>query len=560
MTDTFGTKGNDTLSATGPDGLLVGKSGNDQIRGGTGSDVIYGDNNSTSIPGAKLYGYEVIADRTATVTFQGESAGYRNTLGMYRVDKDGNILGVEVIFPNASEKGSGGELIAGRSSAAVELHAGEQVGFFVVPDGFSRTPDTLARKDGFFKFLDSTGADGRMRSGPDLSLWFFPSDGSAPQQAKSHYGTAIFFSRDALNSDNISHVRTAADEATGIVKIGFEDLLGGGDKDFDDAQFSIDVGVENVPSFPSTKVYSAVASDDMLWGGDGDDKMYGGSGLDQLWGETGNDALYGGSGDDQLWGGAGNDRLEGGVANDRMWGGEGDDYLLGGGGNDFLFGERADDQLLGGAGDDQMRDGEGADLVNGGSGLDTLFAGRGNDTYIGGEGFDTIDFGAAPSAVTVDLGKKVASGALGDDVIKTFERVLGSKFDDTISGNGAVNTLEGRDGADILRGAGGNDTLIGGKGADVFAWAARSDIINTKTGMKSVDVIKDFDASVDKLDFTTLMTKAKGDKAMLFHLDETDAGTMVQVNLGKYGWFDVAMLEGAKLGDADHVSADWLLF
>ncbi len=71
-----------------------------------------------------------------------------------------------------------------------------------------------------------------------------PSDGSAPQPVMSQYGTSMFFTLDRLNSDNLSHahLRTSGDDKTGLVQIGFEDLLNGGDKDFDDSRFSIDVG------------------------------------------------------------------------------------------------------------------------------------------------------------------------------------------------------------------------------------------------------------------------------------------------------------------------------
>jgi serralysin len=561
MTDMILTKADDTLNIANEFvGLVVGRSGNDTITGGSSNDVIYGDNNSgggVSVP--RPHGYEIIEDKAATITFQGESAGYQNTFGIYKVDKDGNFTSVQVVFPNASLKGSGGELIAGRSFVNLDLAAGEQIGFFIAPNGFAKTGAAMNRTDGTWEFRDSAGQKASTRSGSDISLWFVPADGSAAIQVQTEKGK-LFFSRDSLNHDNISHVRTVADEKTGIVKIGFEDLLGGGDKDFDDVQFSIDVGVNNVASFPSTKVFSEVASDDTLRGGAGNDTIYGGSGKDKLYGGTEDDKLFGGSGDDQLWGEDGNDTIDGGGANDRMWGGKGDDVMAGGAGHDQLSGEAGNDTLNGGAGDDQFWDGDGNDIVNGGSGVDFVRVGRGNDTLNGGQGFDTIDFGGATSAMTINLAARTASGgSLGDDAVRGFDRIIASKYNDTITGGSAVETIEAGAGKDIIAGGRGNDILWGGADADTFVWAGRGDI-NSKTTGRSVDTIKDFNVGADVLDVSALVATAKGDKALLFQTDETATGTMLKVNLGvkNGGWFDVAFLEGVLLGDQAGIEAKWL--
>jgi serralysin len=559
VTDLVGTTGHDSLSL-GIDGIAVGRIGNDTIKGSKGADIIYGDGVNSSEPAApRPHGFQVTQDRQATITFQGETAGYKNTLGIYRIDASGKITGVEIIWANASAKGSGGDLIPGKSSKTVDLRAGESVGFFIVPDGFSKSPNILSRTDGTFVMRDSTGAPGKVGSGPDLSLWFVPADGSPAQRVTGQYGTSMFFTQDSLNGDNLGHVKTTADAKTGLVNLGFEDLVGGGDKDFDDGRLTIDVGIENVAGFPTTKPAPLVASDDKLWGGDGDDKIYGGAGKDELYGDAGNDVLDGGAGDDKLWGGIGNDTVSGGAGNDQLWGGDDDDAIKGGGGNDLIRGERGNDTMEGGTGNDQFWDSDGNDSVNAGSGLDTIFVGAGNDTLNGGEGFDTIDFSASRTALTLDLGKRTATSGLGTDAVLNVERVIGTGVADSMTGGRFADTLEGRDGNDMMRGMQGNDILIGGKGTDTFVWGTRSDLINTKNGERFVDVIKDFDVTTDKLDLSAFMVGRTGDLSLLFKLDETEAGTIVKVNTGRTGWFDVVLLEGVKLGDADKVSAPWLL-
>ena len=73
--------------------------------------------------------------------------------------------------------------------------------------------------------------------------------------------------------------------------------------------------------------------------------------------------MYGGSGDDVLFGGSGNDHLYGGSGNDILFGGSGDDYLDGGEGRDILFG---------GSGNDIIKYDSSDFLVDGGDGIDFL--------------------------------------------------------------------------------------------------------------------------------------------------------------------------------------------
>jgi Ca2+-binding RTX toxin-like protein len=80
-------------------------------------------------------------------------------------------------------------------------------------------------------------------------------------------------------------------------------------------------------------------------------------------GGNGNDRIVGGSGDDTLDGGGGNDYLSGGDGNDTIWGHTGSDYLLGGNGNDGMAGEDGNDTLDGGLGADNMSGGGDTDTA-----------------------------------------------------------------------------------------------------------------------------------------------------------------------------------------------------
>lgn len=98
-----------------------------------------------------------------------------------------------------------------------------------------------------------------------------------------------------------------------------------------------------------------IHGDDILHGGDDNDRLYGGSGHNELYGEDGNDILTGGSS---------NDMLEGGNGNDSLLCGSGDDIANGGAGVDYLSGYN------------------GSDTLNGGAGVDRLYGGADADTFI----------------------------------------------------------------------------------------------------------------------------------------------------------------------------------
>ncbi|KDD15907.1 retention module-containing protein [Bordetella bronchiseptica] len=109
---------------------------------------------------------------------------------------------------------------------------------------------------------------------------------------------------------------------------------------------------------------------DELYGGDGDDILYGQGGNDKLYGGDGDDILYGGAGTDELRGGAGNDELYGGEGKDLLIGGQGDDILHGGGGSDTFKWELNDQGVVGAPAHDTIKDFSNADLADGGDVLD----------------------------------------------------------------------------------------------------------------------------------------------------------------------------------------------
>ncbi|MCL2330016.1 MAG: hypothetical protein FWC56_01800 [Phycisphaerae bacterium] len=78
---------------------------------------------------------------------------------------------------------------------------------------------------------------------------------------------------------------------------------------------------------------------------------------------------------------------------------------------------------------------------------------------------DWVSYYHAPAGVIINLGLSGIQDtkSSGSDCIVEIQNVLGSKFDDVLTGNSRVNTLLGDDGDDILAGGGNSDILQAGQ-------------------------------------------------------------------------------------------------
>ncbi len=162
---------------------------------------------SITLDPSKLY---LANDANVRVYFLGEGAGYHNTLG-FNTDGasiyDGDPF---LIFPDASSIDSYypyGDSTTWRNRSApllpgdfVDLgtfSAGTQLDFFLIADG----------------------ANG---------------------------GSNIWSTDASVNADGLVHTVSLAQPGSPYLLIGFEDLWGGGDKDYNDLLFAVDIGAANV--------------------------------------------------------------------------------------------------------------------------------------------------------------------------------------------------------------------------------------------------------------------------------------------------------------------------
>jgi Ca2+-binding RTX toxin-like protein len=225
-------------------------------------------------------------------------------------------------------------------------------------------------------------------------------------------------------------------------------------------------------------------------------------------GTSSSDTVYGGIGDDYLYGLDGNDTFRGGAGDDWFDPGQGSFEYLGGSGIDtfrfravtvvttpVVFDVMVDttlaigtasgrieevevldistgqgsDTIRGGRHDDWILAYDGQNLLDGRAGNDTLQAGRGDDLIWGRDGNDSISAG---------WGRDMLYGGDGDDTLSSNGpaveggagiRAWGGDGNDTVYASGSDDSLWGDSGDDFIQASNGRDKVFGGDGNDILA-------------------------------------------------------------------------------------------
>lgn len=171
---------------------------------------------------------------------------------------------------------------------------------------------------------------------------------------------------------------------------------------------------------------------------------------------SGNDVVTGSNGDDTFTGSRGTDTIDGGAGVDVLsYDGFSNAVIA-----DLVSGTAQ--TTLGTATIIRIEDLTGsanADTLRGDAGANLLQGLGGNDIIDGRGGFDTASYADAVAAVTVDLTAGTSTGGSGSDTLAGIERVIGSRFNDTLLGSTRGDTFLGGFGNDTIDGRGGSDTV-----------------------------------------------------------------------------------------------------
>jgi Ca2+-binding RTX toxin-like protein len=447
----------------------------------------------------------------AAIVFGSEFAAFVNTLGVFLIDANGQMVDPKIVFPEIEQserdpdfpsvRPGGGPVAAGDEVLlsdlydADQLHPGQEFGLFVIGNGFNLNESDLS---GGLRFADDghtlLTADGR----PIAGNVFFTTD-PTPDSPNDN----------PLNPDGLGHVISGIQPGHTGLTIGFEDRLlpNGGDNDFNDV-------VVDVETSPTLLAFNGGAVRLILDAtvADPDDASLSQASVELLDFQPGDTLTFDGS-----LAGTGVDLVTS-TATGLVFEGTAPISVY--------------EQILGNVvlepapveGERQI-------------GL-TVLDGRGvaSDTFV-----LSADFGATATEEGTPGDDRLVGQPLVDDEIS------GLGGNDILFGDSGDDLLDGGPGNDILSGSFGNDELIGGPGADSLVFSALAE---------RGDAIIGFDADEgDTLDFSRLFDGAADPADIDPFVQFNAAGDDVQVSVDQDGaGTDFAFTSFATLVDPSGVT------
>ncbi|MEX0992770.1 MAG: hypothetical protein WDZ37_02125 [Solirubrobacterales bacterium] len=507
-----GGDGADTADYTGADdGVTVNLASNptsggagadtlatvENVTGGNAGDTLTGDVNANVLKGAA--GVDTLSGGGGDDTLQGgsENDGITGGDGADTADYTGADDGVTVnLASNPTSGGAGADTLA-----TVENVTGGNAGDTLTGDGGANTlngangNDTLRDGGGGNDALVGSGGDDTADytgagSAVTVNLASNPTSGGAGADTLTEMDSVIGTgSDDTLTGDGGPNTLDGAGGDDTLNGGGGNDALTGGAHattgdtvSYADTSSTVVVDL-SVPLPQNTGVgFDTLGGIENLTGGSGDDLLRGAS-PDLSNGISGNNQIDGATGSDTAdysnatsgvtasvaagtaTGGGGTDGL---TSIENLTGGPAGDTLTGDGNANVLSGAGDDDQLFGAAGNDTLDGGANDDLMRGSAGDDSL---------VGGTGTDEADYSDAGANVAVNLATSTpqSTGGAGTDTISSSEDVTGGPQNDNLTGNDAVNHIDGGDGGDEIQVRDFTADVVNCNAGDDFASADSSD-------------------------------------------------------------------------------------
>lgn len=511
----FGAGGNDVLSGNDGDDFLLGETGNDTLDGGNGDDFLFYADNRYFVEYARNFVGTQIANQLDRQFLEDEWYDVFNV--------------PQVAAPGADISIKGGN---GFDTAVVDLSfdptpvtfAFTAGGTFTLPNGTTDVSEVealwLRGGNGADDFTGGSnddrlygggGAD-RLKGGDGNDVLV---GGNGLDDMRGGNGDDFIVSAEAFTQfqrvsrlpvDYVSGLAAVFSVTTNVFAAQQDTLIDGGDgTDTAVINFRANAATVNFVLSPSTTetlsgLNTQIRSIEAVWvidstrndlivGGDFDDRFLSVGGIDRFEGGNGIDTY-------ELRGDAGvaNVNLTDNGMNTGLAAG---DVLIE---IENVVGSNAANVITGGAQDNVFYGRNGADTLNGGAGNDTLDGGAGADAMNGGTGDDSASYASAAAAVSVDMLNIVANqGDATGDTYSNIDNLIGSRRGDVLLANNFANRIDGGLGRDRVQGRGGDDMFVasannddfnGGDGEDTLVLSgARSDytVIATTGGFTITD-------------------------------------------------------------------------
>ncbi len=508
-----GTSSNDILIADASDDVLDGGAGDDILVGGGGQDQLIGGTgiDTASYVGAVFGVFASLSDPSVNTgdAFGDTYSGIENLTGSATDDVLIGDAGNNVLDGGAGDDdligGAGADTLiggTGTNTASYETAISGVVASLAdlsinTGDAAGDTYSNITELDGsdFDDTLIGDAGDNVLDGGDGNDI-LTGGAGADTLLGGAGNNTASYSTATAKVTVNLSNIYDNTGDALGDGYSNIENLAG---SSFDDT----------LTGDSADNVLDGAAGNDTLDGGTGSDILIGGAGADHMTGGTGSDTasyvtatvsvtaslatpadntgdaagdtynsienLAGSNFDDTLFGDAGDNTLDGGAGNDVLIGGAGDDSLVGGLGSDTasyassaiaIVASLATPSVNTGdaAGDsyDSIENLEGSsfdDILTGDAGDNVLTGDAGADQLDGGAGSDSAGYTTSTAGVTASLANRSDNtGDAAGDTYVSIENLIGSSFNDILTGDAGDNVLTGGAGADQLIGGAGSDT------------------------------------------------------------------------------------------------------
>ena len=493
----------DTIAGGAGDDKLYGHAGNDSIDGQAGNDILYGGAGDDALTGGSGLDTASYLDAPSAVTVSLAILIAQNTVGA----GNDTLSGIENLTGSNFN-----DTLTGDANANVLM------------GGLG--DDALDGGGG-----SDTASYASATSAVTVSL------ATAGAQNTGGAGSDTLVSIENLTGSNFNDTLTGDANANILQGGGGDDNLNGaGGADF--ASYADSKAAVTVSLAIAGAQNTVGAGTDTLISIEG---LIGSRFADQFTAAASGSSLSGGAGNDLLFSGAGNDTFDGGqgvdtVAYTNAASAVTVSLLVAGPQNTIGAGMdslTSIEKLVGSGFADTLTAGTAGSTLNGGPGGDDLIGGPGSDILNGGGASDFADYSLAAAGVTLNLTIATFQNTVGagSDELVGIEKIVGSNFNDTITGDAGVNTLYGQAGNDTinggdagdyifggvgndtLNGQGGQDNLTGQGGNDVFVFSALAD-----SPLATPDTIVDFTSGQDTINLSAIDADSVTGGDQAFHV------------------------------------------